>query len=291
VDRTVRTHLLGFIAVSVVALILHYLVLPVLGLRVPGGVRGEPLYWLALIAALVPVALWLIPPFSGGLARGTYEFHRRTFGRGGTYIRLPVSEPVRFKDTVLLAIGPFAIDLFVISEILYLLGPQSATASRIGIAGFLLVLVLAGLLTSLLPGAWLLDALELRVIAPSKVEVKRPSEVFERTIGPAGAVFLLASYVTLLHSSANTPYERALFDLGLWAVRLFPAVLGAVCVYRLVVEPRVLPKLRAWCGKAGIETRSTLPQSLERLVATSPSKPDAPPLQEPDIFLLEETRR
>jgi hypothetical protein len=290
-DRTVRNHLLGFIAVSVVALILHYLVLPSLGLRVPGAVRGEPLYWLVMVAALVPVALWLIPPFSGVLARGTYEFHRRAFGRGGTYVRLTTSEPVRFKDTALLAIGPFAIDLFVISEILYLLGPQMATVSRVGLAAFLLVLVLAGLLTSLLPGAWLLDALELRVITPSRAEVKRPAEVFERTIGPAGAVFLLASYVTLLHSSANVPYERALFELGLWAVRLFPAVLGAVCVYRLVVEPRILPKLRSWCGKAGIESRSALPESLQRLIALSPSMSETPPNRDSEVILLEGTRR
>jgi hypothetical protein len=96
-DRAARTHLLGFLTVLAVALVFHYfllpiVVLPILGLRVPGGVRYEPIYWLALVAALVPVVLWLFPRFSDGLARATFEFHRRIFGRGGTYVRLPVSE-------------------------------------------------------------------------------------------------------------------------------------------------------------------------------------------------------
>ena len=191
----------------------------------------------------------------------------------------------------MLAIGPFAIDLFVITQILYLLGPRAAAGTRVEFAVFLFVLLLAGFLTSLLPGPWLLDALELRVITPSRVEVARPAAVFERTIGPAGAAFLLASYVTLLHTSDRVTYEQALFDLGLWAVRLFPAVLGAVCVYRLVVEPRILPKLRIWCATAGIETRSTLPQSLEQLAASSRSKADVQPPRDSGVLLVKETHR
>jgi hypothetical protein len=289
-EKTVRTHVLGFLVVSVVALALHYVVLPILGLRVPGG-RSEPLYWLALVAAMVPVILWLIPRFSRGLARGTFEFHRRFFGKNGTYVRLPMAEPVRFRDTALLAIGPFAIDLFVITEILYLLGPRAATTGRLSFLGFLLVLGLAGLLTSLLPGAWLLDALELRLINPSRGEVVRPAEIFERTIGPAGAAFLLASYVTLLHTSENVPYERALFELGNWAVRLFPAVLGAVCVYRLLVEPRVLPALHAWCTKAGIATQSTLPAALKALTPTPAGKTAHGPTHESGFLVVDEPRR
>jgi hypothetical protein len=289
-EKTVRTHLLGFLVVSVVALLLHFVVLPILRLRVP-GIRNEPLYWLALIAALVPVFLWLIPRFSRGLARGTYEFHRRFFGKKGTYVRLPMPEPVRFRDTVLLALGPFAIDLFVISEILYLLGPTATTAGRLGSAGFLFVLVLAGFLTSLLPGAWLLDALELRLINPSRGEVVRPAEIFERTVGPAGALFLLASYVTLLHTSENLSYDRALFELGLWAVRLFPAVLGAVCVYRLLVEPRVLPALHAWCAKVGIVTRSTLPTDLKALATPTSAKAARGPAEDAGFLLVDEPHR
>lgn len=287
-EKTARTHLLGVLIVAVVALVLHYFVLPVLRLRVP-DLRPEPLYWLALIAALLPLVLWLIPRFSRGLARVTYGFHRRFLGKGGTYVRLPVATPVRFRDTVLLAIGPFAIDLFVISEVLYLLAPKAATASRFGLAGFVLVLLLAGLLTSLLPGAWLLAALELRFINPSRGEVVRPAEIFERTVGPAGAVFLLASYVTLLHTSESLSYEAALFDLGLWTVRLFPAVLGAVCVYRLVVEPRVLPALRVWCAKAGIRTRSTLSTDLQTLATTTPAKAARAPAEDPRPVVFDET--
>jgi hypothetical protein len=287
-EKTARTHLLGVLIVAVVALVLHYFVLPVLRLRVP-DLRPEPLYWLALIAALLPLVLWLIPRFSRGLARVTYGFHRRFLGKGGTYVRLPVATPVRFRDTVLLAIDPFAIDLFVISEVLYLLAPKAATASRFGLAGFVLVLLLAGLLTSLLPGAWLLAALELRFINPSRGEVVRPAEIFERTVGPAGAVFLLASYVTLLHTSESLSYEAALFDLGLWTVRLFPAVLGAVCVYRLVVEPRVLPALRVWCAKAGIRTRSTLSTDLQTLATTTPAKAARAPAEDPRPVVFDET--
>jgi hypothetical protein len=235
------------------------------------------------------LVLWLIPRFSRGLARVTYGFHRRFLGKGGTYVRLPVATPVRFRDTVLLSIGPFAIDLFVISEVLYLLAPKAATASRFGLAGFVLVLLLAGLLTSLLPGAWLLAALELRFINPSRGEVVRPAEIFERTVGPAGAVFLLASYVTLLHTSESLSYEAALFDLGLWTVRLFPAVLGAVCVYRLVVEPRVLPALRVWCAKAGIRTRSTLSTDLQTLATTTPAKAARAPAEDPRPVVFDET--
>ena len=289
-EKTARTHLLGFLLVAVVALVLHYVVLPVLRLRVP-EFRAEPLYWLALIAALVPLVLWPIPRFSRGLARVTYGFHRRFLGKGGTYVRLPAATPVRFRDTVLLAIGPFAIDLFVISEVLYLLAPKAATASRFGLAGFVLVLLLAGLLTSLLPGAWLLAALELRFINPSRAEVVRPAEIFERTVGPAGAVFLLASYVTLLHTSESLSYEAALYDLGLWTVRLFPAVLGAVAVYRLVVEPRVLPALKAWCAKEGIETRSTLPTALQAMATTSPAKAAGPPTHAAGFIVCDEPNR
>src|SRR5205809_360657 len=97
-------------------------------------------------------------------------------------------------------------------------------------------------------------------------EVVRPAEWFERTVGPVGAVALLAGFVTLLNAYVGS-YERALVDLGLWAVRLFPAVFGAVCVYRLVVEPQVLPSLVAWCARQGIETRTALPNVLAEWAA------------------------
>src|ERR1700757_345461 len=97
VDRAARTHFLGFVVVLGVALLLHYGLLPFLGRRV--GIRETPAYFLAV--ALVPVGLWLIPAFSRALARGAYEAHRKIFGKGGVYVRLPASEPVRLGDTFL----------------------------------------------------------------------------------------------------------------------------------------------------------------------------------------------
>src|SRR5207245_7585670 len=178
-----------------------------------------------------------------------------------------VTEPIPVRDTRRLSIGPFAIDVLVMAEILFLLGVPDLRELAGGFVAFP-ILLLAGLLTSLLPGAWLLDALELRLVTPSRGEVVRPAEWFERTIGPVGAVAILAGFVTLLHTSGYM-YESALLLLGLWAVRLFPAVFGAVCVYRLVVEPQVLPSLVAWCARQGIETRTALQNVLAEWAASN----------------------
>ena len=266
-DRAGRAHVLGFAVVLGVALLLHYGLLPVLGRRV--GIRETPAYFLAV--ALLPVALWLIPAFSKVLARGAFETHRKLFGKGGVYVRLPGSEPIRLWDTLLMSIGPFAIDVLVMAEILFLQGTADLRQLVVGLVAFP-ILLLAGLLTSLLPGAWLLDALDLRLVNPRRGEVIRPAEWFERTLGPVGAVAILAGFVTLLHTSGYS-YESALFLLGLWAVRLFPAVFGAVCVYRLVIEPQVLPTLEAWCAGAGIETRKALPSVLREWVAPKARNP------------------
>src|SRR5213080_2036150 len=263
VERAARSHVLGFAVVLGVALLLHYGLLPLLGRRV--GIRETPAYFLAV--ALVPVALWLIPAFSPALARGAYHAHRKLFGKDGVYVRLPASEPIRLHDTRLMSVAPFAIDVLVMAEILFLQGTADLRQLVVGFVAFP-ILLLAGLLTSLLPGAWLLDGLELRLIRPIHGEVVRPAEWFERTVGPVGAVALLAGFVTLLNAYVGS-YERALVDLGLWAVRLFPAVFGAVCVYRLVVEPQVLPSLVAWCANQGIETRTALPDVLAEWAAGS----------------------
>jgi len=260
-DRAGRAHVLGFVVVLGVALLLHYGLLPVLGRRVV--IRETPAYFLAF--ALVPVALWLIPAFSKVLARGAFETHRKLFGKGGTYVRLSGSEPIRLWDTLLMSIGPFAIDVLVMAEILFLQGTADLRQLVVGFVAFP-ILLLAGLLTSLLPGAWLLDALDLRLVHPACGEVIRPAEWFERTLGPVGALAILAGFVTLLHTSGFS-YESALFLLGLWAVRLFPAVFGAVCVYRLAIEPQVLPSLDARYAKAGIEIRKALPSVLTEWVA------------------------
>src|SRR5881296_897915 len=270
-DRAGRAHVLGFVVVLGVALLLHYGLLPVLGRRV--GIRETPAYFLAV--ALVPVALWLIPAFSRALARGAFEAHRKLFGKGGVYVRLPGSEPIRLRDTLLMSIGPFAIDVLVMAEILFLQGAADLRQLVVGFVAFP-ILLLAGLLTSLLPGAWLLDALDLRLVNPARGEVIRPAEWFERTLGPVGAVAFLAGFVTLLHTSGYS-YESALFLLGLWAVRLFPAVFGAVCVYRLVIEPQVLPTLEAWCSKQGIEIRTALPNVLTEWAAAKAENPPRSP--------------
>src|SRR5947209_16281329 len=270
VDRAARTHILGFVVVLAVALLLHYGVLPFFGRRV--GIRETPAYFLAI--ALVPVALWLVPAFSRALARGAYEAHRKLFGREGVYVRLPAAEPVRLRAAVLMSIGPFAIDVLVMAEIVYVQATDARQLTAALVAGFVAfpILLLAGLLTSLLPGAWLLDGLELRLVNPTRGEVVRPAEWFERTLGPVGAVAILAGFVTLLHTSGYS-YESALLLLGIWAVRLFPAVFGAVCVYRLVVEPQVLPSLAAWCARQGIETRKSLPSVLSEWVAPKARNP------------------
>src|SRR3989454_2559586 len=269
-DRAGRAHVLGFVVVLGVALLLHYGLLPVLGRRV--GIRETPAYFLAF--ALVPVALWLIPAFSEVLARGAFETHRKLFGKGGTYVRPPGSEPIRLWDTLLMSIGPFAIDVLVMAEILFLQGTADLRQLVVGFVAFP-ILLLAGLLTSLLPGAWLLDALDLRLVHPACGEVIRPAEWFERTLGPVGALAILAGFVTLLHTSGFS-YESSLFLLGLWAVSLFPAVFGAVCVYRLAIEPQVLPSLDAWYAKAGIEIRKALPSVLTEWVAPKARTPRSP---------------
>src|SRR2546428_12146409 len=267
VDRAGKAHILGSAVVLGVALLLHYGLLPALGRRV--GIRETPAYFLAV--ALVPVALWLIPAFSRALARGAFEAHRKLFGKGGVYVRLPGSEPIRLRDTLLMSIGPFAIDVLVMAEILFLQGTADLRQFVVGFVAFP-ILLLAGLLTSLLPGAWLLDALDLRLVNPARGEVVRPAEWFGRTLGPVGAMAILGGFVTLLHTSGYS-YELALFLLGLWAVRLFPAVFGAVFVYRLVVEPQVLPSLVAWCARQGIETRTALPNVLAEWAASNAGDP------------------
>ena len=98
-------------------------------------------------------------------------------------------------------------------EILFLQGTPDLRQLVVGFVAFP-ILLLAGLLTSLLPGAWLLDALDLRLVHPARGEVIRPAEWFERTLGPVGAVAILAGFVTLLHTSGFS-YESALFLLGL----------------------------------------------------------------------------
>mgnify|MGYP006266488761 CR=1 FL=1 len=236
----------------------------------PVGLRGEAIDFLLL--ALVPVVVWLVPPLMRALARATHHAHRLMLGRNGFYVRFPTSRPVRFRDTVVHAFGPFAIDLVVIAEIEYYFAAptQEAFARALFSIPFLF---LAGIITSLLPGGWLVDALELRLVNPSKGEVVREAALFEGILGPIGAIALLVSFVTLAHALGDS-YEAALVLLALWATRIFPAVLAAVAVYRILVEPDVLPGLRSWADREGIPVAPAMERTLRGF---SPANPQSSP--------------
>ena len=126
------------------------------------------------------------------------------------------------------------------------------------------LVLLAALITALVPGAWLLSELGLRLLNPKKGEVIRASAIFDGLLGPVSAVALLVSFITTLEG-ANYSYEAATFALAVWVLRLFPPVLAAVSVYRLLVEPRVLPSLVLWCERENIPVRMDLSQALETI--------------------------
>ena len=79
-----------------------------------------------------------------------------------------------------------------------------------------------------------------------------------------GTLALLVSFVTLAHSVGDS-YEEGVVLLGLWAARMFPPVLAAVSVYRIVIEPDVLPGLRAWADREGIPLSPGVESALKGL--------------------------
>ncbi len=240
------------------------------------GLRGEAIDFLFI--ALLPVVVWLVPPAVRALARLTHRGHKALLGKAGFYVRYPVQRPVRFRDTLVRSLSPLAIDLLVISEIEYWL--SSADASTFTRNLFSIpFLLLAGIVTSLLPGPWLVDALDLRLVNPGKGEVVREASVFEGLLGPLGALALLVSFVTLAHTVGDS-YTQGLVILGLWACRMFPAVLVAVSVYRIAVEPDVIPSLVAWSEKSGIPTVTSLEGVLEGLRPVPPQPPAEPAVRE-----------
>lgn len=274
-------HLAGCLAVLVIAVVLLVVVFPPLlrsyfpsspsgtpkPLPLPVGVRGEAVDFLFI--ALVPVLVWLIPPVVRGLARLTHRGHKAFLGKSGFYVRYPTHRPIRFRDTVVRALSPFAIDLLVISEIEYFLSAADTSTFTRNLFS-IPFLLLAGIVTSLLPGPWLVDALDLRLVNPSKGELVREASVFEGLLGPLGALALLVSFVTLAHTVGDS-YTQGLVLLGLWAARMFPAVLVAVSVYRIVVEPDVLPGLAAWFDKkGGVPVVTSVEAALERLRPAPP---------------------
>ncbi len=275
------THLVGCLAVLAVAVVLLLTVLPTL-VTVTGttaarfvGLRGEAIDF--FLIALVPVVVWLVPPVVRGLARLTHRGHQAVLGKSGFYVRFPRPRRVHFRSTLVMALGPLAVDLLVISSIVYFF--SNADARSFGPRLFALpLLLLAGAVTSLLPGPWLASALDLHLVTPAKGEVVREAAVFEGLFGPLAALALLASFVTTAHAEGDS-YTQGIVILALWATRMFPAVVVAVTVYRLVVEPKVLPGQVAWVAKQGIPTVPSLADVLTRLrpAATLPSAERAEP--------------
>ena len=283
-SRAAKHHLAGCLAVLAVAVVLLLTLFPVLvDTYLPKttrfvGLRGEAVDFLFI--ALVPVLFWLVPPFVRGLARLTHRGHRALLGKEGFYVRFPTIRRLRFRDTFVRSLSPLAIDLLVISEIEYFLaGSDVGTFTR---SLFTVpLLLLAGVVTSLLPVPWLVDALDLRLVHPAKGEAVREASVFEGLLGPLGALALLVSFITLAHTVGDS-YGQGLLVLGLWAARMFPAVLVAVSVYRLVVEPNVLPSLRAWAAAQGIEVVPSLEAALRGIrPPATPREPAVPPSVDP----------
>lgn len=261
-----KAHLAGVVVASAASVVLLATLVPHLADLVfpPGerttGIRGVSRYYVTV--ALIPVILWLLPPFVRALGRLAYGAHRALLGRDGFYVRFPMPRRVRFADTALLALGPFAIDLLVITELTYFISTPDAQRLGEGLVAIPALLLLAGLVTALLPGGWLLDDLELRLVSPRKGQVVRVAELYERFLGPIGAVALLASFVTVLHAVTDS-YEKALVSLLEWSLLLFPPVLAAVAVFRLIVMPDVRPGLEAWADRTGIGVTTSLDEVLE----------------------------
>jgi hypothetical protein len=282
--RPSRWHLVGVVVSAVVSIVLLRTLIPDLydiffspTLRF-SGVRSVSTYYLTI--ALIPVVFWLLPPFLRFLARSTYAIHKRFVGADGYYVRFPITRRLRFRDTLVLALGPFALDLLVISELTYLVSAQGAADLARGRVLIPSLFLLAGLLTAFVPGHWLLDALDVRLISPKRGEVTRASALFERFFGPVGAVALLAAFVTMLHS-VNYSYEQGLVSLADWALRLFPPVIAAVAFYRVVMEPRILPSLERWCESEGILLMPSLDAVLESVRPRPPSSVVAGPANRP----------
>jgi len=267
-------HLIGVVITIVVAIILLVTLFPFLNrIFFPGIRRGtfairlEPFYYLAL--GLVPVIMWGIKPLLRALARGTFSAHKAINRRYGFYVRFPIARKLRFRDTVLMALGPFAIDLLVITEIEYFFSTPDVSALGRGLITVPALLLLAALITAVIPGPWLVEALDVRHVKPKKGEVARAGALFDGILGPVAAIAFLASFVTTLHQ-VNYSYEQGILSLGEWAVRLFPPVLAAVSIFRIVVEPDVLPSLEAWCESEGIEVRASLQEALSSLERGKP---------------------
>lgn len=266
-----KVHVFGLLTISLVAVVLLLTLVPYAArsfftpaLRGYGGVRFELLYYFTI--AFIPIVLWLIPSFLRLLARTAYAAHKLFLGRSGFYVRLPNRTPSFFRTTVLMSLGPFSVDILAIVELEHFLGDLSTRTRGFYIAPILLLL--AGIITALIPGAWLINELGLRLLIPKTGESIRASALFDGFLGPLSTVALLVSFITTLEG-ANYSYEAAVFALAVWAIRLFPPVLAAVTIYRLYVEPKVLPSLETWCDQENIPVKKDLPKELEAIRLSS----------------------
>lgn len=253
------TQLLGFLAVTLLAL---------LSLEVLLRKNSRDLSLLYAWVAIVPMVVWLLPPLVRMLAKGSLRLHQLLKGPSGFYIQLPLAGPPRFGKTLVMALGPFSLNLLMLAQVVYLRGSWDLRYLRTGFIAFPTLLVLVGLLTSLPPGVWLLDALNLRFVDARAGAILPVSELYQRYLGPMGAVAAPGSFIFLVHA-AGFSYETGLLFLLIWMATLFPPILAATCVYRLLVEPWVLPKMQRWCGGEGIRAAQSLGDALERPRATA----------------------
>ena len=264
-----RVHLLGAVATIGVAIGILATLVPYCAnnyftppLKGYDRLRGEVFYY--LVIGLIPIALWLVPSFVRRLAYLTIGVHERFFGRSGFYIRFPTKRSTRFRTTFLMALGPFAVDMLAIVNVEYYFTNLHQSAARGSIYVSPLLLLMAAGITAFVPGAWLVSQLGLRLSRPKRGEVASASAIFDGLLGPLSAIALMISFVTTLQS-ASFSYEAGAFALGVWGLRLFPQVLAAVSLYRIWIEPRVLPDLEVWCDRRGIDVRRDLAEKLEEL--------------------------
>ncbi len=233
-----------------------------------GGRISRDLSWFYVAAALAPMLVWFVPPVVRALARASFRVHQMLKGKSGFYFQLPAPGPPRFSKTLLMALAPFSINLLVVAQILYLRTIFDPRSVRTGVA-LPAFAALSGLVTSLPPGVWLLDALSLRHVDSKAGAIVPVSELFQRSLGPAGALAGFSSFIILLHT-AGYSYETGLLFLAMWMAILFPPILAATSFYRIVVEPRVVPKLQTRFGQEEIGTAESLEVALARPKANSP---------------------
>jgi flagellar biosynthesis protein FliQ len=186
---------------------------------------------------------------------------------------LPDEADVAVLDTVVRSLALFAIDLAVIAYVTHLFNEPDLRFLARGFVVLPILLVLAGIPTALIPGPWLSDALDIRLVTPARGEVVRAAELFQWILGPLSAAALLVSLITALYV-ANHSCEQGLMSLDDLSIRLFPPTLVAVSACRILLGPDVLPGLEKWCDQQGIAVNALFTGTLARLKFATPSVPE-----------------